>query len=68
MTTTSDKLAVAPAGAFADWLSHLRAIFPVAEEFELAAEIYSFASAYEDGMTPQQAYDDFDAWTQGETV
>lgn len=46
------------------WQAQLKALFPVAEEFELARAIYSFQTAYEDGLTPQQAYDDFDAWTQ----
>lgn len=45
------------------WTAELRALFPVADEYELAAAIYSFTSAFEDGMTPQQAYDDFDEWT-----
>jgi hypothetical protein len=47
---------------FADWLTQLKAMFPVADEYELAAAIYSFAIAYEDGLSPQQAYDAFDAW------
>lgn len=62
MTTTSDKIALAPAGTFVTWLSQVKALFPVSDEYELAAAIYSFQSAWEDGLTPQQAYDDFDKW------
>lgn len=47
---------------YAKWIAELRALFPVEEEFKLAAEIYSFSSAFEDGLTPQQAYADFDQW------
>jgi hypothetical protein len=49
---------------FNDWLSELRKLFPQQEEYELAAAIYSFHSAWVDGLTPQQAYENFDAWTQ----
>lgn len=45
---------------FTDWISDLKALFPQPDEYELAAAIYSFQSAWVDGMTPQQAYDDFD--------
>lgn len=47
---------------FTTWLDEVGALFPVAEEFALARAIYSFEAAYEDNMTPQQAYDDFDKW------
>lgn len=47
---------------FNDWLTELKAFFPVAEEYGLAAAIYSFHTAWVDGLTPQQAYDDFDRW------
>lgn len=47
-----------------DFIAEVRKLFPVAEEFELARAIYSFEAAHEDGLTPQQAYDDFDQWTQ----
>jgi hypothetical protein len=43
------------------WFDDLRALFPVPEEFEIASKIYWFAIAYDVGMTPQQAYDDFDS-------
>ena len=49
---------------YPEWQAQLKALFPIGEEFELARTIYSFQTAYEDGLTPQQAYDDFDAWTQ----
>lgn len=44
------------------WLGEVRSHFPVAEEYDLAAAIYSFSEAYLDGMSPQEAYDAFDAW------
>jgi hypothetical protein len=47
---------------FNDWLTELKALFPVAEEYELAAAIYSFQAAWCDGLSPKQAYDDFDRW------
>ena len=54
MTTTHTHLST--------WTAELRALFPVYEEYEWASEIYSFKSAFEDGLTPQQAYADFDEW------
>jgi hypothetical protein len=48
------------------WTSELRTLFPQPEEYDLAAEIYSFSSAFEDGMSPQEAYDDFAAWCDAE--
>lgn len=45
-----------------EWMTELRALFPLPEELEIAAEIYSFISAFQDGLTPQEAYDDFDQW------
>jgi hypothetical protein len=49
---------------FNDWLADLKKLFPQPEEYDLAAAIYSFHSAWVEGMTPRQAYDDFDRWTQ----
>jgi hypothetical protein len=61
MTTTSEKLATGD-HSFAAWLADVSAKFPVADEFRLAEAIYSFAAAFENGMTPAEAYADFDAW------
>lgn len=49
---------------YVEWTGRLAALFPQPEEYQLARAIYSFQTAYEDGMTPQQAYDDFNEWTQ----
>jgi hypothetical protein len=66
-TTTAEKLAAAGADqTFPAWLDQVRAFFPVREEFSLACEIYSFATAFEDGKTPTQAYADFDEWANCE--
>lgn len=65
MNTTAAKLATGD-GHFAAWLAEVRAKFDVADEFNLAAEIFSFAAQYEDGATPQEAYDEFDRWTSTE--
>lgn len=62
MTTTSAKLAAD--SYFSEWLRDVRAKFEQPEEFELAAEIFSFAAAYEDGATPDEAYTEFDEWTR----
>lgn len=40
----------------------MKAKFEQPEEFALASEIYSFSGAFEDGMSPQAAYNDFDNW------
>lgn len=61
MTTTSDKLATGDV-PFSTWIAELIALFPDTEEYGLASEIYSFAAAYENDMTPKEAYEDFDAW------
>lgn len=58
MTTTHTHLST--------WTAELRALFPVSDEYELAAAIYSFTSAFEDGMTPRQAYEDFDSWVSAD--
>ena len=44
----------------ANWLAELRTLFPVPEELLLADAIFSFANAFEEGKTPQQAYEAFD--------
>lgn len=44
------------------WLSEVAKHFEQAEEFDLARAIYPFEAAYHDGLTPKQAYEDFDAW------
>lgn len=64
-TTTATKLATGDS-YFAEWLAEVKTHFPISEEFELAAEIYSFAAAFEDGKSPAEAYEDFDRWTQGD--
>jgi hypothetical protein len=46
------------------WCLKLIALFDNKEEFDLARAIYNFQSCYDDGMTAQEAYDDFDTWTQ----
>ncbi len=43
------------------WMNELRALFPVPEEFEIADRVAFFAVAHSLGLTPQQAYDQFDA-------
>lgn len=63
MTTTTDKLSTGD-HSFAAWLADVAAKFDVADEFKLAEAIYSFAAAFENGMTPQEAYDDFNAWVE----
>ena len=44
------------------WLREVREMFQHAEEFALADQVYSFLGAFENGMTPLQAYEDFDGW------
>lgn len=61
VTTTAAKLATGDQ-SFSTWLAGVRALFPVADEFDLASEIFSFAAAYEDGRSPAEAYADFDEW------
>ena len=48
------------------WLNELRAMFPVHEEYDLAAAIYPFEAAFCQGLSPQQAYDKFDAFVNCE--
>lgn len=48
------------------WMESLKSLFPQEEEFGRACAIYSFEGARDDGLTPQQAYDDFDKWTTEE--
>jgi hypothetical protein len=42
------------------WMDELRALFPMPEEFEIADKVYWFEVAYDLGLSPQQAYDEFD--------
>lgn len=44
------------------WLSEVAKHFEQAEEFELARAIYPFEADFHDGLTPKQAYENFDAW------
>jgi hypothetical protein len=62
MSVTAAKPITGP--KFSAWLDQVRAKFEVADEFSLASAIYSFQGAFEDGMSPQQAYDDFDRWAE----
>ncbi len=50
------------------WMNELRDLFPVFEEFEIASKVYWFEVAYDVGLSPQQAYDDFDKHVAGEVV
>lgn len=59
-TTTSEKLA--RDSYFAEWVRQVRALFDQSDEFDLAAEIFSFATAYENEATPLEAYEEFNAW------
>ncbi|MBR1204069.1 MULTISPECIES: hypothetical protein [unclassified Bradyrhizobium] len=52
--------------SYASWLAELRTLFPVPEEFLLADAIFSFASAFKEGKTPQQAYEVFDVFVSAE--
>ena len=52
---------------YAQWRDSLKALFPVAEEFGIAAAIYWFEADYHNnGLSPQQSYDAFDAWTRND--
>lgn len=44
----------------AQWMDELRALFPVPEEFEIADRVFFFAVAWGLGLSPQQAYEQFD--------
>lgn len=50
--------------SYSKWMLQLQRFFPKHDEFNQARAIYSFQTAYENGLTPQQAYNDFNAWTQ----
>ena len=52
--------------SYANWLAELRTLFPVADEFLLADAIFSFANAFKEGKTPQQAYEVFDIFVSAE--
>ena len=58
--TDSDTLGKFNPPSYANWLAKLRALFPVPDEFHLADAIFSFENAFEEGKTPQQAYEAFD--------
>lgn len=45
---------------FTQWLAQLRSQFPLPEEYEIACKAYPFASAFELGMSPVEAYAAFD--------
>lgn len=47
---------------YSAWIAEVEVKFEQPEEFALASEIYSFATAFEVGMTPTEAYADFDKW------
>lgn len=51
---------------FPQWLSELRSLFPVADEYALAAAIYSFFADFENGLTPQESYTAFDQFVSAE--
>jgi hypothetical protein len=52
--------------SYVDWLAELRTLFPVPDEFLLANAIFSFPNAFEEGKTPQQAYEEFDIFVSAE--
>jgi hypothetical protein len=52
--------------SYASWLAKLRTLFPVSDEFLLADAIFSFANAFKEGKTPQQAYEAFDIFVSAE--
>jgi hypothetical protein len=58
--TDSDTLGKFNPPSYANWLAVLRTLFPVPDEFLLADAIFSFTNAFEEGKTPQQAYEAFD--------
>lgn len=64
--TDSDTLGKFNPPSYANWLAELRRLFPVSDEFLLADAIFSFANAFEEGRTPQQAYEAFDIFVRAE--
>lgn len=62
MTARTAKPITGP--AYSAWLDQVRAKFiyhrGTADELRSASEIFSFEAAFEDGLSPQQAYDAFD--------
>ena len=58
--TDSDTLGKFTPPSYANWLAVLRTLFAVPDEFLLADATFSFANAFEEGKTPQQAYEAFD--------
>ena len=52
--------------SYANWLAELRTLFPVPDELLLADAIFSFANAFNEGRTPQQAYEAFDLFFSAE--
>lgn len=47
--------------AFNIWIALIKTRFAEAEEFELARAIYPFEEDFENGMSPQNSFDKFDA-------
>jgi len=58
--TDSDTLGRFNPPSYANWLAKLRTLFPVQDEFLLADAIFSFENAFEEGKTPQEAYEAFE--------
>jgi hypothetical protein len=62
----SDTLGKFNPPSYANWLAELRTLFPVPDEFLLADAIFSFANAFKEGKTSQQAYEAFDIFVSTE--
>lgn len=48
---------------FSDWLTDLRALFPIADECRLAEAIYQFEVDFDEGLSPRASYERFDRWS-----
>lgn len=46
--------------AFEEWMKHIKNL--CGEDFDHYSEWYSFKTAFESGMTPEQAYKDCAEW------
>lgn len=47
----------------AEWLTEVKALFDNREDgYWEASELYSFETAYDDGLTPIEAIADYDEW------
>ena len=64
--TDNDTLGKFNAPSYENWLAELRTLFLVPDEFFLADAIFSFAKAFQEGKTPQQAYEAFDIFVGAE--